>query len=716
MEKLEYIIEDKTIAEILGVQNFTNEESAILELVKNSYDAEATDFVITISKDRLVIDDNGIGMDRDKILHSWMHIGRSDKDYLVGSGADARVLSGSKGVGRFAIARLGAKVSVYTKMDGSDAILWETDWNASTLRPCKDLDKHGTKIVIEHLRDNWTAARVRNLKEFLSRTYDDNKMKIRVDYRGEQTYITRYFNEYRLGINCVSVIKLFYDARQQKLTCRINSDEFLDPVARFCLELDLHTYSCSLDMADELSSMRDDFSDEVTDEDWRAMLASVGSFRSEFYFSLKDPSTVDAERFFYKHRILSDRFAPGVILYRNAFSISSYEGKKDWLGFGKRSRLSPAAASHMTGSWRVRENQISGKVIIDKRENHSLSDLVNRQGLVENDAYKLFIAIIVSGINCFERYRQRIIRSIVKKNAPKEPEETNIIDELLSKLRTLSNLTTGEETVLLKELKTLKDTEKKVAHKAAEAENKYRYDVRLLNLLATSGLKAISISHEMYNKRNSISTNVDNIIAALKRYELWDIVTDPVHTGHIHRDIPALLEKNRKINERMASFMDTMLAKSEKEQFYPEDIDVFALLDEIRSTWLQEAPWIRISLDMDRSLCFRSAKDIFRVILDNLILNSVQQNDKMSSLDICLKVDLVSEKLHFMYSDNGNGLPDKYKNDRFRILEVHESSRPNGHGIGMWIVNNTVVNTGGEILEIGGGPGFSIEFTIGGRI
>ena len=41
MEKLKYIIEDSTIAEVLGVQNFTNEESAILELVKNAYDAQS---------------------------------------------------------------------------------------------------------------------------------------------------------------------------------------------------------------------------------------------------------------------------------------------------------------------------------------------------------------------------------------------------------------------------------------------------------------------------------------------------------------------------------------------------------------------------------------------------------------------------------------------------------------------------------------------------
>ena len=125
----------------------------------------------------------------------------------------------------------------------------------------------------------------------------------------------------------------------------------------------------------------------------KKVLENVGDFSAELYFSLKNPSTFDAEKYFYKYRILDERDESGVVLYRNAFSISSYEGKKDWLELVKRSRKSPAA-SHPAGSWRVRENQISGKVIIDKKENKGLSDLMNRQGLVENDIYKVFIAII----------------------------------------------------------------------------------------------------------------------------------------------------------------------------------------------------------------------------------------------------------------------------------------------------------------------------------
>jgi len=51
-----------------------------------------------------------------------------------------------------------------------------------------------------------------------------------------------------------------------------------------------------------------------------------------------------------------------------------------------------------------------------------------------------------------------------------------------------------------------------------------------------------------------------------------------------------------------------------------------------------------------------------------------------------------------------------------RILEVHETSRTKGHGIGMWIVNNTVTGTGGEIQKIEGSNGFKMEFMIGDKV
>lgn len=77
MEELKYVIEDSTIAELLGVQNFSTDEAAILELVKNAYDANALNLKITFQNDTLRFEDNGIGMNADDIKKHWMHIGKS---------------------------------------------------------------------------------------------------------------------------------------------------------------------------------------------------------------------------------------------------------------------------------------------------------------------------------------------------------------------------------------------------------------------------------------------------------------------------------------------------------------------------------------------------------------------------------------------------------------------------------------------------------------
>ncbi|MEI3116803.1 MAG: ATP-binding protein [Merdibacter sp.] len=74
MEQLQYIIEDKTIAYLLGANNFTNDESAILELVKNAYDAKALTVSLTFSKGSLVVQDDGIGMNASDIYDKWMHV------------------------------------------------------------------------------------------------------------------------------------------------------------------------------------------------------------------------------------------------------------------------------------------------------------------------------------------------------------------------------------------------------------------------------------------------------------------------------------------------------------------------------------------------------------------------------------------------------------------------------------------------------------------
>ena len=391
METLKYQVEDRTIAQLLGVQNFSNKESAILELVKNGYDSGSKKLEIYFEKNTIIIRDYGKGMSKDDIINHWMHVGKSEKGYEIDLiDGEKRVLSGSKGVGRFALARLGDKIELISKKENARCIVWKTNWENAYVEECNNVVDKGTLIKITQLRDRWSEATVKKLGDYLSRTYNDSSMKILLYYYDKVPIeVFPYYNNIKIGINCVELISLIYDSKNMLLECKVENDEFLPEAQKWCNK-NIYNYTNSVNVFNLLENK--EFNNDY--DNLEDILKNLGDFSAELYFSLKGISKIDIEKFLYKHDMLDDRIDSGVILYRNAFSISSFEGKKDWLQFGKRSRKSPAAATHPTGSWRVRENQISGKVLIDKNANKYLKDMANRQGIEENIYYEVFINII----------------------------------------------------------------------------------------------------------------------------------------------------------------------------------------------------------------------------------------------------------------------------------------------------------------------------------
>ena len=334
-------------------------------------------------------------------------------------------------------------------------------------------------------------------------------MEIRIISDGYDKIVSDHFPEAKVGINCRSNIILKYS--QGILTTTVNSDEFENDAVKYCSGIDIKKYVKKTDIVKELKGYQ---ITELLDEDMKSVINKIGEFSANFYFNITSTND-EKDRFMYKYLNTQESIESGIILYRNAFSISSYEGKKDWLGLGKRSRKSPAAASHPTGAWRVRENQMAGYVLIDKKKNAVLQDMANRQGLDENIYYQLFVEIILIGIKEFERYRQSIVRKINVKNQTEEQKATPISDRVISKPTSVSGLTKEEAKQLATEIRGYKKEGKQYQKDKEEVEARYKYDVRILNVLATTGLKASSIAHEMKNDRNAIYDNYNNIVDAL---------------------------------------------------------------------------------------------------------------------------------------------------------------------------------------------------------
>ena len=106
---------------VLGRELITDDEVAIFELVKNSFDAGANTVHLHFGKDRIIVADNGSGMTYEDLTQKWLFVAYSSKrterpeDDFRNVAADRRHFAGSKGIGRFSSDRLGKQVVVQSR-------------------------------------------------------------------------------------------------------------------------------------------------------------------------------------------------------------------------------------------------------------------------------------------------------------------------------------------------------------------------------------------------------------------------------------------------------------------------------------------------------------------------------------------------------------------------------------------------------------------------
>ena len=197
---------DVSTFRLLGRELITDRITALFELVKNCYDANADNVTITFenvnplsSNSRIIIEDDGLGMTDKDIRNKWMVIGTSSKRRGKTSPAPYnRVVAGKKGVGRFAVDKLGAKLILKTKKRSTNH--WqclETDWGLYSAEEDRqltidfdnlnqqprwftemdnvswtedgDIGVQGTRLEISCLNDVWTDNDIRRAYKELSK-------------------------------------------------------------------------------------------------------------------------------------------------------------------------------------------------------------------------------------------------------------------------------------------------------------------------------------------------------------------------------------------------------------------------------------------------------------------------------------------------------------------------------------------------------------------
>lgn len=198
---------------LVGKDLINDDNIAIVELVKNSYDANSKDVLVKFTNfsisnkstedSKIIILDRGYGMNLSDIEGKWLNIAYSEKKTLEQDRGS--YLAGNKGIGRFSCDRLGKQLDLLTRRKGEKILHLQINWpdfeveddknltiqeiglqvytinekEASTLAEIDIYPDHGTALIISHLRSRWDRERLKDLKTDLEKFINPNQLFLR---------------------------------------------------------------------------------------------------------------------------------------------------------------------------------------------------------------------------------------------------------------------------------------------------------------------------------------------------------------------------------------------------------------------------------------------------------------------------------------------------------------------------------------------------------
>ena len=558
MEKLRYKISSRATI-LLGRESVSKVESAIIELIKNSYDADASICFVyfDIENNNLYLIDNGMGMTRKIIEDYWMTIGTDNKkdEYMSPKG---RIKSGEKGIGRFALDRLGVICELYSKNSIENTIRWKTNWNSfeeagkllddidaefeflskelssfippAILRSINDAGQRmktnfnfqsGTIIKVTGLRDDWTESKVNNLKkslEFLIPPLEQDSFTLCIQRGDNSKYdvVENSFSEdfdYKIesDFNGESFkIKLF---RKEFETSRIPDDIFLIeafknfPYRREDFNKEYLTFEYKI--SELLNSNKEELIHAVK---------KIGSFSFQFTFM---KLTMQKKEEFYYREIGNNRKKyldehGGIKIYRDNFWVRPYGERAsnsfDWLNLESRNNANPVAVSSDVGGWTVRNAQGQGSVFISRVNNTAILDKSSREGIIENDSFTLLKEIIIKIISILEKDRAYIAKQFKLYNNKINKKEI-IKDKSIKLAKKITQ--NDSNTVVEVDTKDVQGLARTVKYLEEDKEELIS-ELKLMRSLATNGLITTAVVHDLRTLNDLLENRVSGLESVIK--------------------------------------------------------------------------------------------------------------------------------------------------------------------------------------------------------
>ena len=422
---------------ILGDQLITDKIVAVIELLKNCYDADSPTAEVRFGnmsnigfhdlpleeQAYIEIRDVGCGMTLSTIKNVWLRPATPDKlnkkQQKQSRTTRGRVIQGEKGIGRFAIHKLGEKIELYTKakdeneiklvMDFSDynpedANLFNQNTSYKLLEDVKNVwyvnnppeilnYNSGTIIRIYNLREHWNSADYKNLYKNIQRLIpplDRNAKSLGID-------IQRDFNISMYVDNKPYVseeVMTFDDVIERSQFTMIGAiDDDCNINFKYTSKAPQRKLECSFNLLDSTALSERGYSlTGIKEIEKYEHQPQCGAFCFTFYaFDLKKPDRTilndDLKKF------IKDNF---VYVLRDGVRVYPYGEKGvDWLDLDKK-------RSTIKAGQFISYNDLTGFIYISQENNPQLRDASNRQGIVNsNGAFDDFRNLVTAATEIF---------------------------------------------------------------------------------------------------------------------------------------------------------------------------------------------------------------------------------------------------------------------------------------------------------------------------